>query len=69
MTLQQILALLSPFAGILEQTLMQLDANTIQPELQKLITQVTSPDLKLLLQALDTGIDGFIQAEIKKLDP
>lgn len=67
MSLAQILALLSSFAPAIEGVLLNLEQNQVQPELQKLIASVGSPDLKLLLQALDGAIDAFAQAEIKKL--
>ncbi len=67
MTFAQILAFLGPLASSLEPILLGLETNTVQPELQKLIASVTSPDLKLLLQSLDAALDAFIQAEIKNL--
>lgn len=67
MSLAQILSFLSGFAPVLEPILLNLEQNNLQPELQALIAQVSSPDLKLLLQALDGALDAFSQAEIKKL--
>lgn len=67
MSLAQIVALLSGFAVGLEPILLSLEQNQVQPELKSLIDKVSSPDLKLLLQALDGALDAFVQAEIKKL--
>ena len=67
LNLASILAFLTPFEAILNPLVLNLDTNTIQPELKTLIAGVTSPDLKLLLTALDTAIDGFAQAELAKL--
>lgn len=67
MNLQAIITLLAPFASIVEPILLNLEQNQVQPELQKLIAGVSSPDLKALLTALASAIDGFAQMEIKKL--
>lgn len=67
MTLAQILAFLGPMAENLEPILLNLEQSTIIPDLQALIAKETSPDLKLLLGALVMALDGFAQAEIKKL--
>ena len=67
MTIAQILALLTQIAPVLEPILLNLEQNQVQPELKKLIDQVQSPDLKLLLSALDSALDGFLQSEIQKL--
>lgn len=67
MSLASFLAMFSGMGAVLEPTLVSFDVNVVQPELQTLIASVSSPDLKLLLQALDAGIDSFVQAEIKKL--
>lgn len=67
MNLTQILAFLTPLAGVIEPILLNLEQGTIKPELDLLVNSVTSPDLKLLLAALATGLDAFATAEIKKL--
>lgn len=63
MNLASILAMLAP---LLKPELMQLEAQG-QAELKALIANVSSPDLKLLLAALDSAIDSVAQAEIAKL--
>ena len=67
MNLASVIALLAPFASIVEPILLNLEQNQVQPELKKLIDGVSSPDLKALLTALDQALDGFAQIEIKKL--
>ncbi len=67
MTFAQIMSYLAGVAPVLEPILLNLDANTVQPELQKLIASVSSPDLKALLQALDGALDAFAKLEIQKL--
>lgn len=67
MSLAQILSFLSGLAPVLEPILLNLENNTVQPELQKLIAGVSSPDLKALLVALDGALSSFVAAEIQKL--
>ena len=67
MSLTQILAFFSGLAPLLEPILMNLEQNTIQPQLKALIAKETSPDLKALLTALDSALDAFAQVEITKL--
>lgn len=66
MTLQQILAFLTPFEPLLKTELMQLEGQGLV-ELQAIIDKTSSPDLKLLLQCLASAIDTFAKAEIGKL--
>lgn len=65
--LAQIFSFVAPFIGILEPIALNLEQNTVMPELNALIENVSSPDLKLALQGLATFFDNFAQAEIKKL--
>lgn len=66
MTLAQILALLTPFEPLLKQGLGTLDAAAVA-ELNTLIASVSSPDLKAFLQAMASGLNSFVNAEIAKL--
>lgn len=66
MNLETILAFLKPFAPLLKQELLSLEAQG-SAELDSIIANVSSPDLKQLLQALKGGIDSFAQLEINKL--
>ena len=66
MTLTQILGFLAPFEPILKREMLTLEASG-KAELDKLVADVSSPDLKLLLGALAGAIDAFAQAEINKL--
>lgn len=66
MNLEQILAFLAPFAPMLKQELLSLDAQAVA-ELNTIIGTVSSPDLQQLLQALASGINSFAQLEINKL--
>lgn len=67
MNLSTILAFLAPFEGLLKPEVLKLEASA-QLELKSLISsKVSSPDLQLLLQALDTALDSFAQTEIAKL--
>lgn len=68
MTLAQVLAFLGPLGPVIEPILMNLEQNTLQPEIKLLISNnVTSPDLKALLMALDAALDAFAQVEIQKV--
>lgn len=66
MNLEQILAFLSPFAPLLKSELLQLEGQG-KAELDQIIAKVSSPDLKELLQALESAIDGFAKLEVNKL--
>lgn len=67
MNLAQILAAIAPFASLLKPGLLSLEAQG-QAELKSLIeSNVTSPDLKALLEALSGALDAFAQLEINKL--
>lgn len=66
MNLSQILAFLAPLESLLKPELLKLEAQG-KVELDSLIASVSSPDLKLLLQALSSAIDSVAQAEIAKL--
>lgn len=66
MNLASIIAFLTPFAPLLKSELLSLD-NAAVAELNGLIANVSSPDLKELLQALEGGLNSFIQQEINKL--
>lgn len=66
MNLSQILAFLAPLESLLKPELLKLEAQG-KVEFDSLIASVSSPDLKLLLQALSSAIDSVAQAEIAKL--
>jgi len=66
MNLTQILAFLAPFEPLLKQELLNLDQSAVN-ELNSVIANVSSPDLKELLQALAGGLNSFAQLEINKL--
>jgi hypothetical protein len=66
MNLTTVLAFLAPFESLLKPELLKLEAQG-KTELDTLISTVSSPDLKLLLQVLSTAIDSFAQAEVEKL--
>lgn len=66
MNLATILAFLTPFAPLLKTELLTLDTQAVT-ELNTLIGSVSSPDLKALLQALESGLNSFAQLEINKL--
>lgn len=66
MSLASIVAELAPLASLLEPDLLKLEASG-KAELDKLVAEVSSPDLKLLLQALSNALDSVAQAEIAKL--
>jgi len=68
MNLETILAFLAPFAPLLKSELLSLDEKAVS-ELNSLIANVSSPDLKALLQALELGLNSFAQLEIGKLAP
>lgn len=68
MNLESILAFLAPFAPLLKSELLSLDAQAVS-ELNSLIANVSSPDLKELLQALANGLNSFANLEINKLAP
>lgn len=68
MTFAQVLAALGPIAAALEPILLNLEQNSLLPELQALAASATtSPDLKLLLNSLISGIGAFVEAETAKL--
>ena len=67
MTIAQILAFAGPLLVGLEPMLLNLEQSTIVPDLQALIAKESSPDLKVFLSAMLTGLDAFAQIEIKKL--
>lgn len=66
MNLAQILAFLAPFEPLLKSELLSLEVSG-SAELQKIIANVSSPDLKELLQALAGGVDAFAKLELGKL--
>lgn len=66
MNFASILAFLAPFEGLLKPELLKLEASG-KAELDALVLSVSSPDLKLLLQALSAALDSFAQQEISKL--
>ena len=66
MDLKEILAFLAPLAPLLKSELLSLEGKG-QDELKQLIGQVSSPDLKALLMALDQALDSFAQLEINNL--
>lgn len=66
MNLASILAFLAPFEGLLKPELLKVEA-AAKVELDSMIASVSSPDLKLLLVALDAALDSFSQQEIAKL--
>jgi hypothetical protein len=66
MNLESILAFLAPFAPMLKQELLSLDADAMT-ELSTIISGVSSPDLQALLTGLQSGLNQFAQAEINKL--
>lgn len=66
MNLASILAFLAPFEPLLKPELLKLEG-TAMTELDTIIANVSSPDLKLLFQSLKAGIDSFAQAELAKL--
>lgn len=67
MSVAQLLSMLGSLGAVLEPILMNLETNQVKPELDKIISGVSSPDLKALLQVLADGIDAFVQLELKKL--
>lgn len=66
MSLAQIIAFLSPFESLIKSGGLALSAEG-SAELSKLIGSISSPDLKLLAQSLESGLAAFVQAEINKL--
>lgn len=66
MTLAQILGLLAPFEPLLKSGLGTIDAAAVA-ELNSLIANVSSPDLKAFLGAIAGGLNSFINVEIAKL--
>lgn len=66
MDLEKILEFLKPFSAILKPELLALEDKGIA-ELNKIVAQVESPDLKLLLEVLVVAIDKFADAEIEKI--
>jgi hypothetical protein len=66
MNLASIIALLTPFEPLIKQGLVSLDA-AAAAELAGIIGNISSPDLKALLQALESGLNSFAQIEIAKL--
>jgi hypothetical protein len=67
MTLSQIISFFSVLAPAVEPVLLNLENNTVVPELNSLIANVSSPDLKALLQAVASGLESFAAQEIAKL--
>jgi hypothetical protein len=67
MNMTSLLAFLTPFLPAIENTLVGLENNDVQPELQSLIAGVQNPVLKSILTDLDVAIDAFIKAEIAKI--
>lgn len=66
MTLASVLAMLNSLAPALEPLVLGLEVQG-QAELKALIGSVSSPDLKLFLQALDSALDSFAKAEVAKI--
>jgi hypothetical protein len=66
MTLAQILAFFAPFEALLKPELLNVEAQGIT-ELNSIIANVSSPDLKELLQALSSAIDSFAKLEVNKI--
>lgn len=66
MNLASILALLAQLSPVLVPGILKLEAAGVV-ELNALIANVSSPDLKLLLQDLSSAIDAFAKAEVAKL--
>lgn len=66
MDLQAVLAKLAAFAPLIEQGLMALEPQAVA-ELNALIANISSPDLKALLSAMVGAIDAFAKVEIQKL--
>ncbi len=66
MTLAQILAFLAPLEALLKPELLKLEEGG-KAELDALIANVSSPDLKALLLALSGALDAFAKLEIEKL--
>ena len=60
------LAALGPFAAALEPLLASVEGEAMT-ELNGIIAKVSSPDLKLLLQALSGAVNSFATAEIAKI--
>jgi hypothetical protein len=66
LTMSQVLAFLQPFESMLKPELLSLETEG-KKELDTIIQNVSSPDLKALLSALDGALDQFAQIEINKL--
>ena len=66
MSLATMLAALGPFAAALEPLLASVEGEAMT-ELNGIIAKVSSPDLKLLLQALSGAVNSFATAEIAKI--
>jgi hypothetical protein len=66
MSLAAMLAALGPFAAALEPLLASVEGEAMT-ELNGIIAKVSSPDLKLLLQALSGAVNSFATAEIAKI--
>lgn len=66
MTLSDVLKYLEPFEALLKPELLSLEQQGAD-ELKKLADGVSSPDLKLLLEALVVAVDTVVKAEIAKL--
>ena len=62
-----IVALLGAIEPVLLPIVKDLENNTLQPELQKLIGQVSDPALQSFLKALDQGLTNFVNAELAKI--
>lgn len=65
--MQSVLDFLKALLPILEPILNDLDDNTVQPELKKLIAGVSNPELQAFLVGIDAALDALIKAEIKKI--
>lgn len=66
MNLATILAFLAPFEPLLKPEVLKLEA-AAAAELDTIIANVSSPDLKAFLQAMASGLGSFAQTEIGKL--
>lgn len=66
MDLKTIMGYLAPFEPLLKAEILKLEAQG-KNELDAIIANVASPDLKLLLQTLVVALDSFAQQEIAKL--
>lgn len=67
MDLSRVLYFMHLFSGPVESFLVNIENNTVQPELKKLIDQVSNAEIKAFLLGLDVALDAFIKAEIGKV--